>query len=50
VINKLEETWNIVIVAVTLDAGGEALKARKMAQGNIHILLCQIATVIRTTL
>ena len=32
VINKLEETWNIVIIAITSDAGGEALKACKMAQ------------------
>jgi hypothetical protein len=32
VINNLEETWNIIIIAVTSDAGGEALKAHKMAQ------------------
>jgi len=30
VINNLEENWNVVIIAITSDAGGEALKARKM--------------------
>ncbi|KAK2465809.1 hypothetical protein APHAL10511_002353 [Amanita phalloides] len=32
VINDLKENWNIVIVAITSDAGGKALKAHKIAQ------------------
>jgi hypothetical protein len=31
VIDELEGEWKIVIVAVSSDAGGEALKGRKMA-------------------
>lgn len=31
VINELEGEWEIVIVAISSDAGGEALKSRKMA-------------------
>jgi len=31
VIDELEDEWKIVIVAVCSDAGGEALKGRKMA-------------------
>lgn len=30
VIDELEGEWNVVVVAVTSDAGGEALKTRKM--------------------
>jgi len=30
VIDELEGEWNVVVVAVTSDAGGEALKVRKM--------------------
>ena len=29
--NDLEVNWNIRVVAITSDAGGEALKGRKMA-------------------
>jgi len=32
VINDLEENWNIIIIALTSDAGGEVLKVCKMAQ------------------
>ena len=31
VMNDLEVNWNIRVVAITSDAGGEALKGRKMA-------------------
>ena len=31
VINDLEGNWNIVVIAITSDAGGEALKAHKLA-------------------
>ena len=31
VIDELEDEWKIVIVAISSDAGGEALKGHKMA-------------------
>ena len=30
--HDLEVNWNIRVVAITLDAGGKALKGRKMAR------------------
>ncbi len=32
VIDDLEGNWNIVVVPITLDAGGEALNAHEMAR------------------
>ena len=31
VIKELEGEWDVAVVAISLDAGGEALKGRKMA-------------------
>ena len=32
VMDDLEGNWNIIVVAITSDAGGDALKGRKMAR------------------